>query len=135
MMLYFLRGQPYMTQIQVCRLMDMNFIPKANQSTASAMQRASFGSANTKKKWKKNGVHLWVHTKTEPVFLIVWNERYTNKLHNNKDLLLRHNILNSVFTLLNLLGYNDKNSESDYFFPSTKIRIFVSATLGIRIFF
>jgi hypothetical protein len=28
------------------------------------------------------------------------------------------------------LGYNDKNSESDYFFPSTKIRIFVSATLG-----
>ena len=32
------------------------------------------------------------------------------------------------------LGY-DKNSESDYFFPSTKIRIFFSATLGIRIFF
>ena len=29
----------------------------------------------------------------------------------------------------------DKNSESDYFFPSTKIRIFFSATLGIRIFF
>ena len=25
----------------------------------------------------------------------------------------------------------DKNSESDYFFPSTKIRIFFSATLGI----
>ena len=29
----------------------------------------------------------------------------------------------------------DKNSESDFFFPSTKIRIFLSATLGIRIFF
>ena len=28
-----------------------------------------------------------------------------------------------------------KNSESDYFFSSTKIRIFFSATLGIRIFF
>ena len=28
----------------------------------------------------------------------------------------------------------DKNSESDYFFSSTKIRIFFSATLGIRIF-
>ena len=29
----------------------------------------------------------------------------------------------------------DENSESDYFFPSIKIRIFFSATLGIRIFF
>ena len=29
----------------------------------------------------------------------------------------------------------DKNSESDFFFSSTKIRIFFSATLGIRIFF
>jgi hypothetical protein len=29
----------------------------------------------------------------------------------------------------------DKNSESDYFFSSTKIRIFFSATLGIKIFF
>jgi hypothetical protein len=29
----------------------------------------------------------------------------------------------------------DKNSESDYFFSSTKIRIFFSATLVIRIFF
>jgi hypothetical protein len=29
----------------------------------------------------------------------------------------------------------DKNSESDFFFSSTKIRIFLSATLGIRIFF
>jgi hypothetical protein len=29
----------------------------------------------------------------------------------------------------------DKNSESDYFVSSTKIRIFFSATLGIRIFF
>ena len=29
----------------------------------------------------------------------------------------------------------DKNSESDYFFSSTKIRLFFSATLGIRIFF
>jgi hypothetical protein len=29
----------------------------------------------------------------------------------------------------------DKNSESDYFFSSTKIRIFFSATLGIRILF
>jgi hypothetical protein len=29
----------------------------------------------------------------------------------------------------------DKNSESDYFFFSTKIRIIFSATLGIRIFF
>ena len=29
----------------------------------------------------------------------------------------------------------DKNSESDFFFFSTKIRIFCSATLGIRIFF
>jgi hypothetical protein len=28
-----------------------------------------------------------------------------------------------------------KNSESDYFFSSTKIRIFFSATLGIRIYF
>ena len=30
---------------------------------------------------------------------------------------------------------SDKISESDYFFFSTKIRIFFSATLGIRIFF
>ena len=29
----------------------------------------------------------------------------------------------------------DKNSESDFFPPSIKIRIFFSATLGIRIFF
>ena len=29
----------------------------------------------------------------------------------------------------------DKNSESDFFFSSTKIRIFFSATLEIRIFF
>ena len=29
----------------------------------------------------------------------------------------------------------EKNSESDYFFSSTKIRIFFSATLRIRIFF
>ena len=29
----------------------------------------------------------------------------------------------------------DKNSESDFFFSSPKIRIFFSATLGIRIFF
>ena len=29
----------------------------------------------------------------------------------------------------------DKNSESDFFLSSTKIRIFFSATLGIRIFF
>ena len=29
----------------------------------------------------------------------------------------------------------DKNSESDYFFSSTKFRIFFSATQGIRIFF
>jgi hypothetical protein len=29
----------------------------------------------------------------------------------------------------------DKNSESDLFFPPPKIRIFFSATLGIRIFF
>jgi hypothetical protein len=29
----------------------------------------------------------------------------------------------------------DKNSESDYFFSSTKIRIFFSATERIRIFF
>ena len=29
----------------------------------------------------------------------------------------------------------DKNSESHFFFSSTKIRIFFSATLGIRIFF
>jgi hypothetical protein len=29
----------------------------------------------------------------------------------------------------------DKNSESEYFFSSTKIRIFFLATLGIRIFF
>jgi hypothetical protein len=28
----------------------------------------------------------------------------------------------------------DINSESNFFFPSTKIRIFFSATLGIRIF-
>jgi hypothetical protein len=27
----------------------------------------------------------------------------------------------------------DKNSESDFFFSSTKVRIFFSATLGIRI--
>jgi hypothetical protein len=32
------------------------------------------------------------------------------------------------------LGYMTK-TESDYFFSSTKIRIFFSATLGIRIFF
>ena len=28
----------------------------------------------------------------------------------------------------------DKNSETDFFSPSTKIRIFFSVTLGIRIF-
>ena len=33
------------------------------------------------------------------------------------------------------IRFFDKNSESDYFFSSTKIRIFFSATLGIRIFF
>ena len=38
------------------------------------------------------------------------------------------------FSEFNIRLY-DKNSESDYFFSSTKIRIFFSATLGIRIFF
>ena len=39
------------------------------------------------------------------------------------------------FPEINIRLY-DKNSESDYFFfSSTKIRIFFSATLGIRIFF
>jgi hypothetical protein len=38
------------------------------------------------------------------------------------------------FPEFNIMLY-DKNSESDYFFSSTKIRIFFSATLGIRIFF
>ena len=39
------------------------------------------------------------------------------------------------FPEFNIRLYN-KNSESDYiFFSSTKIRIFFSATLGIRIFF
>ena len=33
------------------------------------------------------------------------------------------------------LGYMTKTLKSDYFFSSTKIRIFFSATLGIRIFF
>ena len=33
------------------------------------------------------------------------------------------------------IGLYDKNSESDYFFSSTKIRIFFSATLRIRILF
>jgi hypothetical protein len=33
------------------------------------------------------------------------------------------------------LGYMTKTLESDFFFSSTKIRIFFSATLGIRIFF
>jgi hypothetical protein len=38
------------------------------------------------------------------------------------------------FTEFNIRLY-DKNSESHYFFSSTKIRIFFSSTLGIRIFF
>jgi hypothetical protein len=38
-----------------------------------------------------------------------------------------------IFPDFNIRLY-DKNSESD-FFPSTKIRIFYPATLGIRIFF
>ena len=38
------------------------------------------------------------------------------------------------FPEINIRLY-DKNSESDFFFSSTKIRIFFSATLGIRIFF
>jgi hypothetical protein len=38
------------------------------------------------------------------------------------------------FSEFNIRLY-DKNSESDYFFSSTKIKIFFSATLGIRIFF
>jgi hypothetical protein len=33
------------------------------------------------------------------------------------------------------IRFYDKNSESYYFFSSTKIRIFFSATLGIKIFF
>ena len=40
----------------------------------------------------------------------------------------------NFFPVFNIRLY-DKNSESDYFFSSTKIRIFFSATLGIRIFF
>ena len=39
-----------------------------------------------------------------------------------------------IFPEFNITLY-DKNSESDYFFSSTKIRIFFSATLAIRIFF
>jgi hypothetical protein len=38
------------------------------------------------------------------------------------------------FPQFNIMLY-DINSESDYFFSSTKIRIFFSATLGIRIYF
>ena len=38
------------------------------------------------------------------------------------------------FSEFNIMLY-DKNSESDFFYSSTKIRIFFSATLGIRIFF
>ena len=40
----------------------------------------------------------------------------------------------NFFPEFNIMLY-DKNSESYYFFSSTKIRIFFSATLGIRIFF
>ena len=40
----------------------------------------------------------------------------------------------NLFPEFNIRLY-DKNSESDYFFFSTKIRIFFSVTLGIRIFF
>ena len=39
-----------------------------------------------------------------------------------------------LFPEFNIRLY-DKNSESHYFFSSNKIRIFFSATLGIRIFF
>ena len=39
-----------------------------------------------------------------------------------------------LFPEFNIKLY-DKNSESDFFFSSTKIRIFFSASLGIRIFF
>ena len=46
----------------------------------------------------------------------------------------QHESLNIVLTEFNIRLY-DKNSESNYFFSSTKIRIFVSATLGIRIIF
>ena len=42
--------------------------------------------------------------------------------------------LEFFFPKLNIRLY-DKNSESYYFFSSTKIRIFFSATSGIRIFF
>ena len=38
------------------------------------------------------------------------------------------------FPEFNIMLY-DKKSESDFFFSSTKIRIFFSSTLGIRIFF
>jgi hypothetical protein len=40
----------------------------------------------------------------------------------------------NLFPEFNMRLY-DKNSESDYFFSSTKIRIFFSATERIRIFF
>ena len=48
-------------------------------------------------------------------------------------ILLSHEALN-LFPEFNMRLY-DKNSESDYFFSSTKIRIFFSATERIRIFF
>ena len=40
----------------------------------------------------------------------------------------------NLFPEFNIRLY-DKNSESNFFFSSTNIRIFFSATLGIRIFF
>ena len=43
-------------------------------------------------------------------------------------------VARNLFPESNIRLYNN-NSESDYFFSSTKIRMFFSATLGIRIFF
>ena len=52
--------------------------------------------------------------------------------HKSQNFFLSRNARN-CFPEFNIRLY-DKNSESDYFF-STKIRIFFSVTLGIRIFF
>jgi hypothetical protein len=72
-------------------------------------------------------------TRNQITFFPPPKSEYFFQQHWESEYFLSHEALN-LFPEFNMRLY-DKNSESDYFFSSTKIRIFFSATLGIRIFF
>ena len=70
-------------------------------------------------------------TRVRIFILFVAQNKYSNSRVVRKQISVRNNFFPQNLTL----GYMTKSLNQIIFFSSTKIRIFFSATLGIRIFF